>query len=362
MFYPQILMLSTVLSGSPEKLDDPETWRPFDHPVVAQRSFTAFTRPVRTLSLNSDIARLVVKISVDEGDLVPGRPYAMTPVAYLDSSVEQEMLKGAGIALEMARNEELKSQLLVEQSRVAAQIALREKKRIQDLYSEGNATESDLDRVTLDEQLARTTLEVARSTKRDSESAVKVAETEVAVIAARIERLILKAPGGWRVEQRLVEPGAGVAPGATLLVLADLSAFEIEIPMAEDEIRSLATTPLRMQRVVDDTELRGTITFVGAIPDPRTLRRRVVIRIPAEELILEPPETGGGIEIRTVLEVADRSGGVRIPRRFLSQRLEQWLVKTQEGKTYVVTPVRFDDSAWIVLPGELPGGAVLVEP
>ncbi|MGE4632416.1 MAG: HlyD family efflux transporter periplasmic adaptor subunit [Planctomycetota bacterium] len=362
MFYPQIFMLSIALFGSPEMFDDPPTWRPFDHPVVAERSFTAFTRPIRTLSIVSAVPQRVVKITLDEGDLVPGRPDEMIAVAYLDSTVEKELLRGSMIALEITQNEAVKSQLLVEQAQVAAQIASREQKRIQDLHNEGNATESDLDRVNLEEQQARTALEVAKSTKLDAQSAVKAAETEVAVIEARIDRLILKAPGGWRVEQRLVEPGAGVVPGAILLVIADLSAYEIEIPMAEDEIRALATMPLRIRRVADDTELNGTITFVGAIPDPRTLRRRVVIRIPAEELTLEPPETGGGLEVQTVLEVADRSGGVRIPRRFLSQRLEQWLVKTQEGKTYVVTPVRFDDSAWIVLPGELPGGAVLVEP
>ncbi|MAW77414.1 MAG: hypothetical protein CMJ95_08535 [Planctomycetes bacterium] len=362
MFYPLILILSIAYLTTPGKVDDPETWRPFDHPAVSKRVFTAYTRPVRLLSVASDVPQRVKQVHFEEGDRIPGKPGEMVVAILLDSSVEKEMLASAKIALEISRNDESRSSLAISRAETAARIAVRDLERVTGLHTKGDASDSDLDRVILAHEDARVSLEMARISKLDAAAAVRAAASEVAVIEARIDKLILRAPAGWRVEQRLSEPGAGVTPGTPLMVFADLSSFEIEIPMAEEELRVLGTTPLGIERVIGRESINGVVEFVGSVPDPSTRRRRVVIRIPAEELNLEPLETGGGIEMQVTLEVPDDSGGVRIPHRFLTRRLEQRLVKTQKGKLYVVTPVRFDDSAWIVLPGDLPGSAVLVEP
>lgn len=359
--YPFILTLSITFLAAPPNLDNPETWRPFDHPAISLRVFSAYTRPSRVLSVASDVPRRVQKVLFDEGDLVPGQVGERVSVILLDSDVELKMLDSARIALELSRSDEARAQLAISRAQIAFQIAERDLERVRELHSRGDASDSDLDRVVLAQEEARVARELAMVARRDAAESVRAAESEVTVMEARIDKLTLKAPATWRVEKRLVEPGSGVLPGAPLMVFADLSSFEIEIPMAEAEVRILGTTPLKIKRVANGQTVQGVIDFVGAVPDEQTRRRRVVIKIPAEEFNLEPLETGGGLEMRVTLEVPDDSGGVRIPHRFLGRRLEQWVVRTEQGKIFVVSPVRSDDEGWIVLPGDLPVASVLVE-
>ncbi len=326
------------------------------------RVFSAYSQPNRVLAIASETPQRVTRVHFEEGDLIPGLPGAMVAAIELDSAVEQQLLSSAKIALEISKSDETRSELQISNAETAARIASRELERVQDLHSKGDASDSDLDRVVLADEDALLVLEMARLSSADAAASVRAAASEVAVIEARIDELILRAPSGWRVEQRMVEPGQGVAPGNALMIFADLSSFEIEIPMSEEEVMVLGTAPLKIERVSTRDSIEGIVEFVGAIPDPITRRRRVVIRIPAEELDLEPPETGGGIEMQVTIEVPDDSGGVKVPHRFLGRRLEQWVVKTEDGNVHVVTPVRSDDLGWIVLPGNLPPAAVLVEP
>jgi len=362
VFYTLIWTLSIATFGVPAPIDTPDTWRPFDHPAVSTRSFAAFSRPGRALTVASAIPQRVHQVLFDEGDMVPGQYGTMVPIILLDSSVEQEMLRGARIAFEISTNDEIRAELVMRKMETAARIISRDLQRIRELHTRGDASESALDQAILAEEEARVSLEVAQVTRTAAAAASLAAASEVAVIEARIDKLTLKAPAGWRVEQRNTEPGAGVVPGEPLMVFVDLSYFEIDVQMVEEEIQVLSTGPLKIQRVSSGAAIAGTVKFVAAIPDLLTRRRRVVIRIPAEEIDLEPLETGGGIEMRVSLDVPNQSGGVRVPHRFLGRRLEQWVLKTENGKLHVVTPVRSDEDGWIVLPGDLPAAAVIVAP
>ncbi|MDE0960934.1 MAG: HlyD family efflux transporter periplasmic adaptor subunit [Planctomycetota bacterium] len=362
MFYTLIWTLSVTSFCCPLPTDSPDSWRPFDHPSVSTRTFSAFTRPGRALTVSSDIPQRVQQVLFDEGETVPGPFGSMVPIILLDSSVEMELLEGARIALGISKNEEVRAELSARKMETTVRIIRRDLQRVRELHSRGDASESALDRAILAEEEAQVSLEIARVSRTDAASTVLAAASRVAVMEARIDKLTLKAPAGWRVEQRLTEPGAGVVPGAPLMVFVDLSYYEIEIPMAEDEIQVLSTSPLQIQRVSSGASIAGTVQFVAAIPDLLTKRRRVVIQIAAEEIDLELLESGGGIELKLSLEVPDSSGGVRIPARFLGRRLEQWVLKTEDGRLHVVTPVRSDGDGWIVLAGDLPAAAVIVEP
>jgi len=362
VFYTLFLVLSIASPPESSIPDVPKTWRPFDHPAISMRVFSAYSRPNRVLSISSETPQRVTRVHFEEGDLIPGLPGSMVVAIELDAAVEKQLLTSARIAIEISKSDETRSALQISNAETASRIASRELVRVKDLHSKGDASDSDLDRVVLADEDARVVLEMARLSRMDAAAAVRAASSEVAVIEARIDKLILRAPSGWRVEQRMVEPGQGAAPGKPLMIFADLSSFEIEIPMSEEEVTVLGKGPLKIERVSTRDPIEGIVEFVGAIPDPITHRRRVVIRIPAEELDLEPPETGGGIEIQVTIEVPDDSGGVKIPHRFLSRRLEQWVVTTEAGNIHVVTPVRSDTVGWIVLPGNLPPSAVLVEP
>ncbi len=360
--YPLIATLSITFFVTGGNLDEPESWRPFDHPSISVRTFSAYSRPARVVALAAESPCRVDKVLFAEGDRVPGKPGEMVSAVLLDAAVEKEMHTSAEIALEISKNAESRASLSIVRTETAAQLASKDLERMRELHVRGDASESDLDRALLADENARVALELARVSLLDARAAVRAATSEVAIIAAQIDRLTLRAPAGWRVEQRLVEPGAGVSPGAPLMVLADLSSFEIEIPMAEEEIQVLGLQPVKIERVSNRSRVSGMVDFVGAVPDPLTRRRRVIIRIPAEEFTLEPLETGGGIELQISIDVPDISGGVRVPHRFLGRRLEQWIVKTSDGKVHVVTPIRSDDDGWVVLPGDLPSSAVIIKP
>ena len=51
---------------------------------------------------------------------------------------------------------------------------------------------------------------------------------------------------------------------------------------------------------------------------------------------------------------------MRIPKKFIGQQLEQWIVKSVDGKIYTVYPVRSDDTSWLVRSNDMPVGVELV--
>ena len=343
---------------------DAETWKPFEHPTVSERSFTAFSFPGQALNLVSGAMGFfkVESVHFSQGDRIPGVEGEWIPAVVVDASIERAQRKTLELRLELAQSGIERALLSKERADSAAELANIELERIRVLEEKGDASKSLLDQWVQKEQELRVAAAELKLAVEDARISARLVESEIMVLDEKIKQSSLLVPAGWYVERVDVVPGSGLTMGSQIMTLVDRSFFKAIVPMSEDEIQALSNGSMKLTRVLDGQRVKLKSLLVDSVPDLQTNRRRVTISIPAEEFTLLPEETGGGLELRISLEVKDAKGGVRIPTNFLRQRLEQWIVQDTSGKVYPVIPVRKDGSSWIVLPGQLPVGVELVAP
>ena len=341
---------------------DGDHWKPFDHPAVIERSFTAYTHPGETLVLISGAMGFfrVEEVFFKEGDRIPGRDGEWVAAIQVDASIDKAQKRTLQIRFELAQSATERARLASVRADSAARLATKELERVSALLEKGDASQSIFDQALQRSEEATAVADSARIALSDSQLSVRLVEAEMEVIDEKIGQSTLLAPAGWYVESSEVVKGSGLTVGQQMMTLVDRSHFEVTIPMSEEEIRELSAESLRLERVLGGIPLKPSRITVGSVPDQVTHRRLVTIEIPAEEFSLASQETGGGLEIRAILNIRDSKGGVRVPLEFIGRRLEQWIVKDAAGKVYPILPVRKDETSWIVLPGDMPVGIELV--
>ena len=359
LFIGSLILL--LVSPSAESADG-ERWKPFDHPAVVERSYNAFTHPGDSLVLISGAMGFfrVEEVLFEEGDRIPGRDGEWVPAIQVDASIDHAQKKTLEIRLELAQSATETARLASVRADSAARLATKELERVAALLEKGDASRSIYDQVLQRSEEATAVADSARVAFADSQLSVRLVESELNVIDQKIKQSTLLAPAGWYVESCEVVEGSGLTMGQRMMTLVDRSRFEITLAFTEEEIKALSVSALKLTRVLDGSLIQPSKIRVGSVPHPETHRRQVTIEIPAEQLSLATHETGGGLEVRAALEIPDTRGGVRIPKKFIGQQLEQWIVKSTEGKIYTVYPVRSDDTSWLVRSNDMPVGVELV--
>jgi len=245
---------NAIRAGLASMAEDPEKSAHFDLRIavrtnVAERrdyreTLTGYgrARAMRRTTVAAEVAGLVMRVSPDleAGNAVePG-----VPLVWLDDRDLKDAV--SSIEARLARNAADASRLSADYASIAQQlelaaeelaIAQRELARVTKLLDREVATTSDRDAETLRVSLRRTAivrLEADRKrneAQRDGNGAEKQ-ELAVALGQARtnLSRAVISAPYAGRIEERHVQPGSRVAPGAALFDLVNVS--WVEIPVA----------------------------------------------------------------------------------------------------------------------------------
>ena len=178
-------------------------------------------------------------------------------------------------------------------------------------YSEGDTVDKGTVIARLDDTLLRAQLDKAVATRKQAasdlerltrlksrsmvsddvlnraETALQVAEAELALLRARLGYSTIKAPFSGLVSARMLEPG-DVAPRFThLLTLFDPDSLVIEVTLSElllPQVRMGAEVPVRIDALGDTTH-PGRVLRVHPTIDSRT-------RLGLVEIALDPPPPG----------------------------------------------------------------------
>ncbi len=238
-----------VEQAEPALLVEVMTVQPEDVPVV----ITGYgaVRPLNEVRITAEVAGRVVEIHprLEEGEVIPegellfridqrdylaARDQAQAQVAQAENgidrlkkqyAIDQERLETLRRTRELANREYTRLKTLFEQDEVGtlsgvdnAEMALNQANDAFDQLSQA----VDLYPIRIAE--ARSGLESAR------------AQLEQAL--ARLERTEVHAPFGARIKQVQLERGQYVAPGASVLTLADDEVLEISVPLDSRDARS----------------------------------------------------------------------------------------------------------------------------
>ena len=270
--------------------------------VAAQPStrlliFTGFTRARAKLRLVSEVSARCQKVFYDVGDTIgPGGVFAK-----LDDTF---------IKLELEANR-------VDQKRLASRVNYLQKDtaRYRNLVKRGSEAPSRLDRQ--EDELTRATLQLA------------ALKTQAKILTERLERHVIKAPPGWRVIERKVEPGQWVALGGQLGLVGDFRTLLVPLALSPEEFSQLRGLKgdIKVSLPHLGKDVSAKLERLSPAFDPVT--RKIGV-----ELELGPGlrEKRGGLRVNLALKVPDPSQAVLLPAKAVSERYQEHWVTRQDGQ------------------------------
>lgn len=166
---------------------------------------------------------------------------------------------------------------------------------------------------------------------------VQIAKADVDLAQLNLDYTTLKAPYDAIILERNVSLGSLASPSTTLLTLANIDSYNIEVSVALDEIQAL---PIKKKDEVDITVITETgisrkASFEHIIPHLNENSRlgRVLIRID-DPLGIENNEPALilGDQVRVKLGIGEIENVVRIPSHALRSQDTIWIAKKVEAK------------------------------
>lgn len=265
-------------------------------------SLTGFTRARATMEVISEVAGRCLSVAADVGQTIgPDGVFAR--------------LDDVFVRLDMDSNQ-------VEQKRLRSRVAYLDKEveRRVVLVRRKSEPQSKLDALEQDLDQARQQL--------------KALQVQAKVLAERRARFTIKAPVGWIVTERALEPGEWVGEGALLARLGDYGTLVVPLALTPDEYRALLNLPRPMTLSVpaEDKKVRASIYRVSPAFDPKT--RKLNLELAIKNGL---SQMRGGIRLELKLPMRDPSGAILVPPGALTERYqEHWLTKKDGSQVKVV--------------------------
>lgn len=274
-------------------------------PAVREVTMVGYTRARHVMDLVSEEAGRCVKVVADVGDNVgENGVFCVLDRTFVDLAIKKNR---------------------VDQRRLESNIAyqLKEVSRFEKLVERESAAQSTLDGL--------------QNKLDQAEFELQALKTEEATLKERRARHMIRAPSGWTVTERNVEPGQWVSAGTHVGKAADYNRLLIPFSLSPEEYAALkkqnGTTQLRFP---DEGEggivLEGKIERVSPAFDPQTRKMSVDLAV-SEGLF----EMRGGLRVELNLELPDPSGTVLVPSSALVERYEEfWLTRENGDQVRVV--------------------------
>jgi RND family efflux transporter MFP subunit len=265
-------------------------------PAGRQVALTAFTRARAAMDLVAENPGKVLAVAGEVGQAIP-RDGAF---ARLDSTLT---------ALELEKNR-------AEQARVASSVAYLDKEagRYRALVAGSVADQATLDRLEQDLDAARHQL-----------AALRVEEKRLAEVMARST---VRAPAGWRIMARAVEPGQWVAAGQVLGRAGDYAVLLAPLALAPEELAALRRAEKDLQVELPDLGLSVPARVYRTSPafDPETRKTDLDLALGGEL-----PERRGGLRVLLRLTIPDAAGAVLLPEAALNRRYDEYYLLREDG-------------------------------
>jgi membrane fusion protein (multidrug efflux system) len=264
-------------------------------PAAQAVTLTGFTRARAEIKIISEVAGRCLKVEVEIGDTI-GKDSVF---ARLDATFSK---------LELEAN-------LVEQSRLKSRLAYLEKElqRTRTLVAKKSQAQAKLD--TDEQQFDQARLQL------------RALAVQAKTLRERIDRHIIKAPAGWEVMERKVEPGQWVASGVEVGRVGDFRTLLIPLALTPEEYNALKKAPsISLKLPMTNREIPARIYRVSPAFDPAT--RKINLDLAIEDNLTNKR---GGLRAELVLKMPDPSGAVWLPTFAVSQRYQEFWLKRADG-------------------------------
>lgn len=288
-------------------------------PDYESRLLTGYTRARATMLVVSEISARCDALSGDLGDVIG----ADGTFAQLDDTFTRLDLEVNG-----SRQEQARSRITYLKKEVA---------RYEDLLKRQAIPAANYDEIA--QQLDQAWLSLTEL------------ETQAKVLEERLSRHQVLAPSGWRIMERLVEPGAWVTAGTRVGKVGDFRTLLVSFHLDSQQFNWLrenpSDIPLSFPELGRTKVLARLLRFEPGF-DEQTRKRRVDLVVDSDQV-----DALGGMRCEWVFRQPSSKGRLRLPQNALTQRFDTWWVVREDGERIRVTRLGLGDDGWVRLESPL---------
>ncbi len=278
--------------------------------VVKRRDLTAEVtcsgtiQPQRKVDVSANAMGTIVKLAVVEGQTVQQGDLLME----IDPNAYTAAVKALEATISSSRAD-------LELARASLDKALQDKRRSEELFKEGLASEEDL--IT-----ARTNARIEQARVNAARHRIDQYEANLAKAHHDLSMVTLTAPMTGVITRLNVEEGENAImgtlnnPGTVLLVIADLGTMEAWVEVDETEVVKLElgqTAEISIDAFPEEV-FTGTVTEIGNSPvNARSSSREAVdfeVKITLQD---SPPNIRPGLSAKADIVVATREQALAVP-------------------------------------------------
>jgi len=317
-----LLSAAPVYGQTPRNPGDTQTQKGIYtvRPAQQQILLIGFTRARATLDIIPEVAGRCLEITADLGETIGNNGI----FAVIDSTLVRLDLKANSVS-----RQQVQRNLRFETQQV---------KRYQQLHTSKSSSRARLDEQELLLDQSRLKLD------------------QLLVEAERLQELLsrhtIKAPPGWLIMERHVEPGQWVPSGRLLAKAGDYQTLIVPLAVTPSELRSLQrekSIPLHLPG--ENIDGHGILHRISPAFDPVTRKIKIEILIDLQtydNLSLKQ----GGVRVEVPVRIPDPMHGFLVPARAVVERYEEsWLTRKngKEVQIIVLGPANGpdDDSQWL---------------
>lgn len=315
------------------------------------------------IDLAPQVAATITALPVEEGDRVS----AGQVLIELDNTEAQAAVAEAEARLAQARAQ--LRQILTVTSPQAAEAVRQAEARLSDatlryqrtsrLLAQASATQEELDRTKIAQELAQSELRATEARARDTarggaqasaaQAAVSQAEAALLAAQARLAKTRITAPAPGIVIARRLERGSLAQPGQIALIIAQDGASELVVEPDERNLALLAMgqPALASAEAFPDQSFPAQVSFIAPAVDARRGTIEVRLTVPEPPAYLRPDMT-----VSVEIEVNRKADALTLPAdaiRGLATRTP-WVLVAEGGlavRRDVTTGMRGDSNVEI---------------
>jgi multidrug efflux pump subunit AcrA (membrane-fusion protein) len=184
-------------------------------------------------------------------------------------------------------------------------------------------------------------------TLRNNRQALRVLEVKERVLAERLARTRVRAPAGWLVTARNVEPGQWVREGDVIGAAADFSTLLVPFALTPEQYAALPDESIALD--LPELGLRVPASAYRINPgfDPATRKIAVELAVVGD---ISPRR--GGLRALLTLALPERTGTVLLPAAAVEERYEEAWVTREDGARIRVTLLGSTEDGQVRLAGD----------
>ncbi|CCO23046.1 efflux RND transporter periplasmic adaptor subunit [Maridesulfovibrio hydrothermalis] len=259
-------------------------------------TLTGFTRPRVSMTLVSEESAVCTKVYADIGDTIS----ANGRFADLDPTF---------VKLEIA-------QLAADKERLQSDVTYysKEADRYRKLVKKSTASQSELD------------LHIRNL--KNAESRLRFTQLELNIEREHLRRYTLRAPGGWRVIKRYIEPGEWVTKGEKVAELGNFKTLLVPYALTVKELEKIRAMAGKLTLRLPDLNIEVFAELERISPDfdPETRKVEVDFEIEKGDFKFR-----GGLRTELDVDLPDPGGTVLVPQSAVVKAYDDNFIVRPDG-------------------------------